>query len=204
MAYRQQPLGTIQTNAYILKKNEHVLLIDPGDNIKKIISLVGDQLDAVLLTHAHWDHIGALDAVLSHYKVPVYLHEFEHDWLVDGKKNGSAKYFPEAITVNSQSDLHPLTEGNLSIGPFHLRVIETPGHSPGSCSFYWEEEAVVFAGDTLFERSIGRTDLYGGNTSQLLKSIQEKLLSLPDETAVAPGHGPETTIGAERQSNPFL
>lgn len=209
MNWSQIPLGPVQANAYIISNDNHeALVVDPGAEAERIISLIEDEgLEpiAVLLTHAHFDHIGAVDGVREHWRIPVYLHSLEKDWPADPQKNGSA-FFPSAggdITAGAADEL-VAGEGDLSIGRFSFRVYETPGHSPGSVSFYNLEDGVVFSGDALFAGSIGRTDLPGGNHDQLIQSIKEKLLSLPADTIVAPGHGPETTVGDEKRTNPFF
>ncbi|MFC7393351.1 MBL fold metallo-hydrolase [Scopulibacillus cellulosilyticus] len=208
MNWTQLPLGAIQTNCYILENdNGEALIIDPGDEYEKVENFIkekGLKPLAVLLTHAHFDHIGALDEVRLKWQVPAYLHTNESDWLGDPEKNGSA-HFP--IVANYQckpAEKIINSEQDISIGSFHFQVIETPGHSPGSVSFYFKDKGVIFSGDALFYGSIGRTDLYGGDQSVLLESIHQKLLPLPEETIVAPGHGFETTIKNEKNSNPFL
>lgn len=159
---------------------------------------------AVLLTHAHFDHIGAVDDVRETYSIPVYVHTEEQDWLQDASLNGSALFMMgRSITAKPADELIE-KEGTLSIGSFTFEVFETPGHSPGSVSYYSKEAAAVFSGDVLFQMSIGRTDLPGGSFNELIMSIEEKLFTLPDETAVLCGHGPETTIGFEKANNPFL
>lgn len=209
MIWSQLPLGPVQANAYIIS-NDHneALVVDPGAEAERLISHIKDKglhPIAVLLTHAHFDHIGAVDAVRDYWRIPVYLHSSEKDWPADPQKNGST-FFPAAgrgITARAADELIE-GEGDLSIGPFSFQVYETPGHSPGSVSLYNRENGIVFSGDALFAGSIGRTDLPGGDHDQLLQSIKDKLLSLPTETIIAPGHGPETTVGDEKRSNPFL
>lgn len=208
MKWQQIPLGSIQTNCYIVEdKEKNCLIVDPGGEAKKLINLLnsrGIKPLAVLLTHAHFDHIGAVDEVRDAYKVPVYLHKQEEKWLGDPMLNGS-EFFPVIETMRINPANHLLTtEGPLKVGNFAFTVFHTPGHSPGSVSFYFESEGFVISGDALFQGSIGRTDLPGGNQSQLLKSIHDKLLTLPEDTYVLSGHGPVTTIGDEMDSNPFL
>lgn len=208
MEWHQIPLGPLQTNCYVVSKDDRTcLIIDPGEESEKLSSFIQNknwQPLAIILTHAHFDHIGAVDEIRDEYNIPVYIHEQEADWLVDPALNGSLKY--EMIkTVNGKPADHFIaTEQAMKIGDITFQVYETPGHSPGSISFYFEEAALVIAGDALFNGSIGRTDLPGGNHNQLLKSIHDKLLVLPEETIVLPGHGPATTIGQEMDSNPFL
>ncbi|HEX6923661.1 MAG TPA: MBL fold metallo-hydrolase [Bacillales bacterium] len=209
MQWTQLPLGAVQANAYIIEnENGEAVIIDPGGEAERLISYIESKSlkpTAVLLTHAHFDHIGAVDEVRNHWSIPVYLHGAEKDWLQDPQKNGSA-FFPAADggTIVKPADEIIEREGSLHVGPFTFEVLETPGHSPGSVSFYNRDSGIVFSGDALFAGSIGRTDLYAGDHGELIESIENKLLPLPDKTIVAPGHGPETTVETEKQSNPFL
>jgi len=207
MKWRQLPLGPLQTNCYLFfNEKKECLIIDPGGDGKKLISLLEQQHIkplAILLTHAHFDHIGAVDDVRKQWSIPVYVHKNEKDWLSDSSLNGSQFFMAGAVSV-AEPDKLIKGEGKLEIGEFSLQVYETPGHSPGSVSFYAQEAGIVFSGDALFAGSIGRTDLPGGNHEQLIKSIHNKLLNLPEETIVLSGHGPETSIEQEMESNPFL
>jgi hydroxyacylglutathione hydrolase len=207
MKYQRVPLGPLQTNCYIIENDKkECLIVDPGEEGRKLVQLLEQRKltpVAVLLTHAHFDHIGALDDVRKRYDLPVYVHVKEKDWLTDPALNGSQFFMMGAISV--QAATHHLTkEGPLSIGDFTCEVYETPGHSPGSVSYYFKEAGIIASGDVLFEGSIGRTDLTGGNHEQLLQSIHKKLLVLPEDTIVLCGHGRETNIGDEMESNPFL
>ncbi|WP_246945935.1 MBL fold metallo-hydrolase [Bacillus pinisoli] len=208
MKWRRMPLGPVQTNAYIVWNEKlDCLIIDPGSEPHKIFAFVNEyklKPVAVLLTHAHYDHIGAVDDVRNKWEIPVYIHKKEKDWLVDPLLNLSARTpFSDEIVLQKADEI--ITgEGDLHIGPFKMKVFETPGHSPGSVSYYFEEEQLVLSGDALFEGSIGRTDLPGGNHELLIKSIHDKLLVLPEETLVLSGHGSETTIQQEMDTNPFL
>lgn len=206
MEWKRFVVGPVQENTYILHNNKkEALIFDPGANGKKINQWIEEkELKplAILLTHAHFDHIGALEEVRRKWNVPVYVHQNEEDWLENPKKNGSA-YFMQEITARKADHLIN-GEGELVFSSFRLNVFETPGHSPGSVSYYVKDVGLIFSGDALFAGSIGRTDLYGGDQKTLLKSIHEKLLSLPEETVVLSGHGPETTIEREMDINPFL
>ncbi|MCA1054815.1 MBL fold metallo-hydrolase [Rossellomorea aquimaris] len=207
MQWKRMPLGPLQTNCYILWDDANrCLIIDPGAEGEKLVSWLDAQNlkpVAILLTHAHFDHIGAVDTVRNTYHVPVYLHEKEAEWLIDPGLNGSGLFGMGNIQT-APADHLLSSEKTLSIGGFTLGLFETPGHSPGSLSYYVQSEGIVFAGDTLFMGSIGRSDLPGGNHEQLLSSIHDHLLTLPESTAVLPGHGPETTVGEEMDGNPFL
>lgn len=207
MEWKQITVGPLQQNAYIAwNEQQEALIFDPGSEgerlIKELETLAVKPL-AILLTHAHFDHIGAVDDVRNAFNIPVYIHEKEQDWLTDASKNGSARFPLGSITTKEAEHLIR-EEGTLTIGNFSLEVYETPGHSPGSVSFYWSPAQVVFSGDALFKGSIGRTDFPYGSHEQLISNIHKKLLTLPEETTVSSGHGPETTIGTEMMSNPFL
>jgi hydroxyacylglutathione hydrolase len=201
-------LGPLQTNCYILsQKDGSSLIIDPGEEPNKIIQYISSKKlfpKAILLTHAHFDHIGAVDAIREKYGIPVYVHKQEESWLSDPSLNGSQFFIPGQQIQAKSADYIISNEKTMVIEGFTFEVFETPGHSPGSISFYFKEAGIVASGDALFQASIGRTDLPGGNHNQLLESIHKKLLVLPEETLVLPGHGPATTIGQEMDSNPFL
>ncbi|TCN22879.1 MBL fold metallo-hydrolase [Mesobacillus foraminis] len=207
MEWYQLPLGPLQTNCYILSnRNNSCLIIDPGEEAEKVFRYLNQKKlkpAAILLTHAHFDHIGAVEPIRAKYSVPVYLHTQEKKWLTDPVLNGS-RLFGMGEVKAEPADY--LLSGNqdLSIGEFTFTVLETPGHSPGSISFYFQEAGLVASGDALFQGSIGRTDLPGGSHETLLKSIHKKLLVMPEETLVLSGHGPVTTIRQEMDSNPFL
>ncbi|BBW95604.1 MBL fold metallo-hydrolase [Geobacillus icigianus] len=206
MKWTRMPVGPIQANAYLLTAEDgSCVIVDPGaEGAALVRHIEARQLTplAVLLTHAHFDHIGGIPDVLARWEIPVYVHKNETEWLPDPALNGSL-YFGSSIAVRCApiSLQGPLL---LTIGPFAFDVRETPGHSPGSVSYYCPAAQIVFSGDALFAGSIGRTDLPGGDHHQLLKSIHDQLLTLPEETVVLSGHGPETTIGAEMDTNPFL
>ncbi|WP_221565545.1 MBL fold metallo-hydrolase [Alkalihalobacillus sp. TS-13] len=208
MEWKQLTVGPVQANCYLLWNGEReALIIDPGsegDRINQEIETLGLKPSAILLTHAHFDHIGALDEVRSKWNAPVYLHQEELEWLGNPDLNGSS-FFPMVQSVVMKEADHVLKGGqNLVIDGFSCKVLYTPGHSPGSVSFYFKESDLVVSGDALFMGSIGRTDLPGGDHKLLLKSIHNQLLSLDEETQVLSGHGPSTTIGEEMNSNPFL
>ncbi|MEX2103778.1 MAG: MBL fold metallo-hydrolase [Bacilli bacterium] len=200
-------LGMFETNCYYIRDEEsgESVIIDPGMNADAALSkyLKYDKVAAILLTHAHLDHIFGLEAIRKKTGAPVYLHEAEREWLQDPALNGSARW-PQLGVVKLNTPAEYLLKGGekLSFLQTTFQVLATPGHSPGGVSYVVEEHC--FAGDTLFQRSIGRTDLPGGDHKQLLKSIKGKLLMLPDDTPVYPGHGPRTTIGQEKRSNPFI
>ncbi|MCQ6278090.1 MBL fold metallo-hydrolase [Bacillus sp. EB600] len=208
MKWSQIPLGIMQTNCYIVENSEgDCLIFDPGSEGEKLISWLNERKlkpVAIMLTHAHFDHIGAVDVVRDFFNIPVYVHEKEKNWLSDPWLNGSDQFrIPHPVHAKP-ADCLLTKEEKMRFGPFEFMIYETPGHSPGSVSYYFEAAEFVVAGDALFRGSIGRTDLREGNHSQLLKSIHDKLLTLPEETTVLPGHGPATTIADEMDGNPFL
>ncbi|KYC95072.1 hypothetical protein B4102_1343 [Heyndrickxia sporothermodurans] len=208
MKWQRIPLGILQTNCYLLtNENKECIVFDPGEEGEKLQSIINAQKlkpIAILLTHAHFDHIGAVDMIRDTYHIPVYVHKKEAAWLSDPALNGSERFMMGKAVRQEPADHLIDQESKLSIGSFSFDVFETPGHSPGSISFYVKELNVVFSGDALFQNSVGRTDLPGGNHQQLISSIKNKLFALPDVTMVLSGHGPETIIDHEKRNNPFL
>lgn len=206
MKLQRFSLGLLGTNCYVLSAdNKEALIFDPGGEPEKIIHYVREEkLNplAILLTHAHFDHIGAVDELRSHYDIPVYLHEAEKDWLTTPELNRSILSLPEAIITEEPDYL--LETGELKIGSFKMEVIHTPGHSPGSSTFIFNSHQFIISGDVLFQHGVGRTDLPGGDFQTLKNSIQEKLYKLADEFQVFSGHGDQTTIGFEKEHNPFI
>ncbi|MCR2820388.1 MBL fold metallo-hydrolase [Lederbergia panacisoli] len=206
MKWLQIPLGPMQTNCYLLyNQGKDCIIFDPGEqglDLNKFLKNEGFSPLAIVMTHAHFDHIGAVDLVRDEWEIPVYIHTLESEWLKSPELNGSARY--GANIAARTADYLLSQEEPLKIGTFKLHVLHTPGHSPGSISYYSKEANALFGGDTLFDGSIGRTDLPGGNHEQLLSSIKTKLFTLPESTEVLPGHGPATTIKKEKESNPFL
>lgn len=198
-------LGLVDTNAYFIENDKQVILVDPASDSELIIkklNQINKSLKAVLLTHAHFDHIGALDDIVKKYDVPVYMHKSEFDFLTNSEKNGSEKFKQYGMPIiKSKATPIELKEGKMQIADFNFEVLHTPGHSPGSLSFVFNEFAVV--GDTLFNQGIGRTDLYKGDYETLVNSILDKLFKLDDDLPLFPGHGPHTTVEDE-QLNPYL
>ncbi|WNR45193.1 MBL fold metallo-hydrolase [Paenibacillus roseipurpureus] len=199
-------LGPVQTNAYLLSNPEtnQGIIIDPGMNPKSLIKKIADMdIVAILLTHAHFDHIGGVDEIRKLKGCPVYIHDLEADWLTNPKKNGSARWPDLGAPIVTDPAEFALDEGQtLEFLGIQLKVFHTPGHSPGSVSFLYDNH--LFGGDVLFKLSVGRTDLLGGDHNTLLDSIQDKLFLLDDEVIVYPGHGAKTTIGFERENNPYV
>ncbi|MBE5106695.1 MBL fold metallo-hydrolase [Bacillus thuringiensis] len=207
MEWIRIPVGPIKANAYILSNDDKACVIfDPGgesDKINQYIQTHDLIPKAILLTHAHFDHIGAVDGIRIEWNIPVYLHQAEQDWLSDTELNRSA--LPGRMkTTAKPADYLIEMEEEIHIGSFSFKVLFTPGHSPGSVSYYIKNENILISGDVLFKGGIGRTDISGGDHNLLLKTIQEKLFSLPEKTLVLSGHGDVTDIQTERNQNPFL
>lgn len=200
------PLGALQTNSYLIcnQNTKEAIIVDAGARPARLLEKAADyQVKAVLLTHAHFDHIAGLHEIREATGAPVYLHSSEQEWLSDPKLNGAFLWPMVGEFVKSEEAEFILEDGQtLELAGFEISVLHTPGHSPGGVSFRIGEH--VFSGDALFSGSIGRTDLPGGNYEQLIQSVKEKLMVLPDDTVCYPGHGPNTTIGNERLYNPFL
>lgn len=198
-------VGELQANCYILAAgdSQDAVIIDPGSQKDKILKALARhklKATAVINTHGHIDHIGCDDE----FGLPLYAHEEDVKLLKDSRLNLSG-FLSRSLQV--KSEIRPLRDGEkLELSGINLEVIHTPGHTPGGICLFVKQDSVnmLFSGDTLFRGSIGRTDFSGADEKTLLKSIKEKLLSLPDDTVVYPGHGPETTIGYEKQHNPFL
>ncbi len=199
-------LGQYATNCYFLYRegSSDLVLIDPADSgayLYDKLTEKGFSIKAILLTHGHFDHIFGVDALKKKTGAKVYACEAEKELLEDTRLNVSEG-------VGRPTVVHPdvfLRDGEeLDLCDIRLKVIHTPGHTAGSCCFYVKEAGFLIAGDTLFEGSVGRTDLPTGSTRTMMDSIKEKLMALPDDTKVYPGHGGSTTIGFERENNPFL
>jgi hydroxyacylglutathione hydrolase len=200
-------VGPFQVNCYLLYDEElrDAVIIDPGADEHTVFDEI-EQLEitprAVLLTHGHGDHIAAVEAVKAEYGIPVYVGAGEEALLADPSANISA-FFDKPIVAPKPDGLL-VDEQVIKFGSVVLTVLATPGHTSAGVCYLEETQGLLFCGDTLFAGSIGRTDLPGASHTRLLESIQRKILSLPDSVICLPGHGPRTTVGAERASNPFL
>ncbi|MGN1399598.1 MAG: MBL fold metallo-hydrolase [Erysipelotrichaceae bacterium] len=197
MEIKKVVVSLFQTNCYIVSKENEALLIDPGDNFRKIDQqLNGYKLLAVLLTHGHCDHINALDQVYNKYHCPIHI------CAEDEKMLRNVKYNVSAMLAKAQTAPVEYLQGNqLIINNFTVDILYSPGHSKGSVMYLIDN--ALFSGDTLFELSIGRTDLYGGSEHQILQSLQQ-IKTLDRNIQVYPGHGNQTTIGFELDNNRYL
>jgi glyoxylase-like metal-dependent hydrolase (beta-lactamase superfamily II) len=201
------PVGALACNCSILGDPEthDAMVVDPGDDIAEILAILARhnlRLTAIAVTHAHIDHIGGAAKLKAATGAPVYMNRadlplYDH---IDVQAGWIGMPVPERTEI----DVEARDGDSLKVGATALTVLETPGHTPGSIGLWIPAEGKVLAGDTLFRDSIGRTDLPGGDGRLILRSIADKLLPLPDETLVVPGHGENTTIGRERQHNYFL
>jgi hydroxyacylglutathione hydrolase len=200
-------VGPFQENCYVIGDEETGVgaVVDPGDEAARIalaVEQTGLEIGHILITHAHIDHVGAVAALVDEYVCPVLMHA-EAELMLKQLPTQAMMMglrFGKVPTV----DRHIEDDEVLEIGDLRLKSLYTPGHAPGHLAFHVEGEGLVLSGDALFAGSVGRTDLFGGDMEVLLRSINERLLTLPDETRVYSGHGPETTIGDERSYNPFL
>lgn len=200
-------VGLFAENAYLVAcaNSGQAVFVDPGDDAQRLLRAVADakvELQAILLTHAHLDHVGALNEMRAATGVPVYLHPADDMLLRQAHEYWL--HFGKQIDPIAPAE-HTLNDGDSIIfGDSELQVLHTPGHTPGSVCLYAPDDRTLIGGDTLFFESIGRTDLPGGDGTTLLRSIRAKLWPLPDKIQVYPGHGPPTTIGHERRHNPFV
>ena len=200
-------VGPFQENCYIIgdEASGTGAVVDPGDEAARIALAVegtGLEVASIIVTHAHIDHVGAVASLADEYACPVLMHA-EAEAMLAGLPT-------QAMMMGIRFGRVPVVDRHiedgevLEVGTVRLRSLYTPGHAPGHLAFHVEGEGVVISGDALFAGSVGRVDLPGGSMEVLMRSIEGRLLTLPDETAVYPGHGPATTIGEERAHNPFL
>ncbi len=204
------PVAPIGANCYIVSEQGKAFIIDPGGDAGKIIKAAGNsEVLYILLTHTHFDHIGGLNDVKNAFpEAKTAVSAFEHDWLYSPQLNFSEDFgftfvFKEKVDIKLEDGM------TLDFAGTKIKVFHTPGHTPGSTCFYIEksetyENSILFSGDTLFRSSIGRTDFPGGDGRKIIESIKNKLMTLPDETVVYPGHDENTTIALEKKFNPFL
>lgn len=204
--YRIQ-MRRVDVNTYVLvNEDKEALLIDPGSDYPELIAWLNEEgfkPIGIMLTHTHFDHIIGLDAVRDAFHIEAYSHEIEQDYVTQPDQNLSSLLPGEVL------ELRPIEHvwsamGPQEIGPFKFNVAFTPGHSPGHVIYHFPDKEFAIVGDTVFQGSIGRTDLPGGDMDQLLASIREEIFTLPDETVLYPGHGEATNVAMEKQYNPFF
>ena len=207
MIHEILPVGILRCNCSILgdETTKEAIVVDPGDNIdqiERILEKHGLRVKAIVVTHAHIDHVAGAKLLKDKTGAPVYLNSNDAALLDALDQQALWLQVPPPERVEVDTDAKDAL--SLKLGESDLHVLFTPGHTQGSISLYLPQESKLIAGDTLFRDSIGRTDLPGGDGRQILSSIKTKLLVLPDETVVIPGHGPSTTIAREKEWNPFL
>jgi hydroxyacylglutathione hydrolase len=207
MIHEILPVGMLQCNCSVFgdEQTREGLVVDPGDDIEEVLEIVrrhGLTVKAIVITHAHIDHIGGAQKLKSATGAPVYMNP--NDTQLQKMLDVQASWLGMPPVAPVEVDTPAKDGDRLVVGTSELHVLHTPGHTQGSISLWLPGENKLVAGDTLFRDSIGRTDLPGGDGRQILRSIHEKLMPLPDDVVVIPGHGPNTTIGREKQFNPFL
>jgi hydroxyacylglutathione hydrolase len=201
------PVGLLQCNCSIFgdEESREAIVIDPGDEIEKITAELERyqlKVKAIVITHAHIDHVAGAEKLRALTGAPVYMNERDRDLL--NALDVQAQWLGVRTPMRPEIDASADAGTALRLGPAEFHVLLTPGHTQGSVSLWIPQENKLIAGDTLFRDSIGRTDLPGGDSRQILMSIKTQLLKLPQDATVVPGHGPNTTIGREKERNPFL
>lgn len=200
-------LGPVQTTCYVVSSQGRAVIVDPAANATKIIQYLGTKKlipEAILLTHGHFDHIGAVNELAAKYRLPIYAHKSEKEYFDQPEVNLSTMMY-QPFVLSEDLDYHWLADGaTLTCLDTQVKIFHVPGHTSGSLCYYFVKDRMVFTGDTLFKQSIGRTDFIYGNHQQLVTGIRQKLLTLPDDTLVYPGHGDCTTVADEKRNNPFL
>lgn len=207
MIHEILPVGPLQCNCSVIgdEATSEAMVIDPGDDIDDVLALVhkhGLRVKQIVITHGHIDHVGGAMKLRALTGAPILLNQ--NDYALLKMLDAQAAWVGMASPGKVEIDHSVEAADTLTAGSLAANVVHTPGHTEGSICLYFPAEKTLIAGDTLFAGSIGRTDLPGGSLRKIIHSLREKLLTLPDETVVVPGHGPVTTIGQEREHNPFL
>lgn len=207
MIHEILPVGPLQCNCSIVgdEATREAMVVDPGDDVGDVLSVLhkhGMKLKQIVITHAHIDHVGGAMKLKAKTGAPILLNQNDNALLkmLDVQASWLGMRPPEPVVIDQ-----PLSDGDtVTVGGITANVLHTPGHTEGSICVYLPNHQKLIAGDTLFAGSIGRTDLPGGSYDKIISSLHERVLALPDETIVIPGHGPLTSIGEERETNPFL
>jgi len=207
MEIKRLVLGLVRTNCYIVysEDTKKAVIIDPAADSRRImeeISELGVVPEAVLLTHGHFDHMLAAESLKNGYQIPICVHKADAELVKHPELNCSEQFLHMSYSIVADEELEDGQTLRFLDGTF--TVLSTPGHTEGSCCYYAQKENILFSGDTLFQESVGRTDLPTGSAAKLVNSIREKLFVLPEDTLVLSGHGDQTTIREEKQYNPYV